>query len=320
MNFLNIKGLRLFWWLWFSLFAVAGVCHAEPIKIVFFSSDSLTSTERCMRGARKVLEKEHEDIVFHDFLIHQRIDQNFRTVDSVKSIQPNLIITIGSSATEFAKDNFADIPIIFAAVKYPAISGYVPSLEHPGGNITGASLNIPVDVQFRYFKRVIPNLRTIGVLYTDNTASLIPPARIVAQQMGLVLEAIKITDKTELPGALDKLAKDAQGLWSVADPNLFDPPSTRYILLNAMRKGVPVMGFSRYVVESGALFALDFDYKAVGFQAGSVANRVLTGEKPGDISVTSVDVIWFHYNEKTAKHMAVVIPEELVAIAKEVYR
>jgi len=320
MNFLNIKGLRLILFLWLGLFAVAGVCHAQSIDIVFFSSDSLTSTERCMRGAKKVLEKEHAEVVFHDFLIHQSPDQHLKTVDSVRAIRPSVILTIGSSATEFAKQNFEDIPIVFAAVKYPALSGYVPTLYRPGGNITGASLNIPVDVQFKYFKRVIPGLNKIGVLYTENTASLIPPAAIVAKQMGLVLEAVKITDKTELPRALETLAMDVQGIWSVADPNLFDPQSTRYILLNAMRKGVPVMGFSRYVVESGALFALDFDYKAVGFQAGSVANRILSGEKPGDISVTSVDVIWFHHNEKTAKDMSVVIPEELVAIAKEVYR
>jgi putative ABC transport system substrate-binding protein len=320
MNFLNIKSLRLILWVWLGFVATTEMCQAEPINIAFFSSDSLTSTERCMRGAKKVLKRDNENINFHDFLIHQNVDQNLRTVDSVRAVRPDLIITIGSSATRFAKDNFDDIPIVFAAVKYPALSGFVPTLYQPGGNVTGASLNIPVDVQFKYFKRVIPGLKKIGVLYTDNTASLIPPASIVARQMGLELEAVKISDKTELPRALDKLARDVQGIWSVADPNLFDPQSTRYILLNAMRKGIPVMGFSRYVVESGALFALDFDYKAVGFQAGSVANRVLAGEKPGNIDVTSVDVIWFHYNEKTARHMSVEIPEELVAIAKEVYR
>ena len=298
----------------------AGAGHSRSINIVFFSSDSLTSTDRCVRGAKKVLQSEHDHVTFHDFLIHQAPGRNSQTVDSVRAINPDVIITVGSSATEFARDNFNDIPVVFAAVKYPALSGYVASLDHPGGNITGASLNIPVDVQFRYFKRVIPGLKKIGVLYTDNTASLIPQARIVADQMGLELKAVKIADKTELPHALEDFATKVQGIWSVADPNLFDPQSTRYILLNAMRKGIPVMGFSRYVVESGALFALDFDYKAVGFQAGSVAARILNGEKPANISVTSVDVIWFHYNEKTARHMAVSIPEELVAIAKEVYR
>jgi len=87
-----------------------------------------------------------------------------------------------------------------------------------------------------------------------------------------------------------------------------------------MRKGIPFMGFSRHVVESGALFALDFDYKAVGQQAGQIVNQIIAGEDPGQISVTLADVIWFHYNEKTAKHINVQIPGEMIAVAKEVYR
>ena len=83
---------------------------------------------------------------------------------------------------------------------------------------------------------------------------------------------------------------------------------------------MPFMGFSRYVVESGALFALDFDYKAVGYQAGAIVNRILSGESPSAISVTRADVIWFHYNEATAKRINITIPEDLAAVAKEVYR
>ena len=80
------------------------------------------------------------------------------------------------------------------------------------------------------------------------------------------------------------------------------------------------MGFSKYVVESGALFALDFDYKAVGRQAGEIANKILSGIRPSAIEVTTADVIWFHYNEKTAERINITIPEELAAVAKEVYR
>jgi putative ABC transport system substrate-binding protein len=158
------------------------------------------------------------------------------------------------------------------------------------------------------------------VLYTDNTASLIPPARIVAHELGLELVALKINDERELPGALDSLALMVDGIWSVADYNLFGPQSTRYILLNTVRKRIPFMGFSQHVVESGALFALDFDYKAVGIQAGNIVNRILAGESPRNIEVTSADIIWFHYNENTAKRIKVAIPEELASVAKEVYR
>lgn len=294
---------------------------SDRIDIAVFMSDSLTATLRTLHGAKKMITRQHPQTTFHSFYINQSSD-NVRPiiVDSVDIIKPTLLLTIGSSATRFAQDNFSGIPIVFAAVKYPVLSGFVESTARPGGNITGASIDVPVDVQFRYFKRIVPDLKIIGVLYTNNTASLIPRARAEAKGLRLTLVAVKVSDTRELPKALDSLAAAVDGIWSLADPNLFDPQSTKYILLNSLRKGIPFMGFSRHVVESGALFALDFDYKAVGRQAGEISNRIIKGERPQNISVTSADVIWFHYNEKTAKHIDITIPDELAAVAKEIYR
>ncbi len=294
---------------------------AQPaLPIAVLMSDSLTATSRTLHGARKAIVREHANVEFHTYLVGQGPEVDRAIVDSLNALHPRLVLTIGSAATSLAKENFHDIPIVFAGVMYPVLSGFVESTRTPGKNITGASLDIPVEVQFKYFKKIIPGIKSIGVLYTANTASLISSAKVVASQMGIDLVAVPVNDGKELPQALDSLAARVQGIWSVADPALFDPQATRYILLNTLRKGIPFMGFSRYVVESGALFALDFDYKAVGIQAGQIANRILGGESPGSISVSAADVIWFHYNERTAQHINVQIPEELVAVAKEVYR
>jgi len=292
----------------------------EKLPIAVLMSDSLTSTSRTLHGAKKAILRSNPNVEFSDYLTGQSADADSAIIKSLKALHPRLVLTIGSAATSLAKQNFTTTPIVFACVMYPVLSGFVESTRTPGGNVTGASLDVPVEVQFRYFKKIIPDIRTIGVLYTTNTASLITAAKIVAGQMGLELVALPINNGKDLPQALDSLAGLVQGIWSVADPALFDPQATRYILLNTLRKGIPFMGFSRYVVESGALFALDFDYKAVGMQAGQIANRVLKGEPAGNISVSAADVIWFHYNEKTAQHINVRIPEELVAVAKEVYR
>jgi putative ABC transport system substrate-binding protein len=307
--------------------AVALVCllgAASPVfgraRIAVLMSDSLTSTMRTLHGAQKVIRRENSQATFHSFLISRSSDEILRMVDTVRTIRPTLLLTIGSSATRFAQESFPDIPTVFAAVMYPVLSGFVESTARPGKSITGASIDVPIDVQFKYFKKIVPNLKRIGVLYTDSTASLIPLAAAKAEGLNLKLVPVKVSDTRELPQALDSLAAVVEGIWSLADPNLFDPRSTRYILLNTARKGIPFMGFSRHVVASGALFALDFDYKAVGHQAGEIANRIINGEEPQNISVTSADVIWFHFNEKTAKHIGIVIPEELSAVAKEVYR
>ncbi|MFH1686404.1 MAG: ABC transporter substrate-binding protein [bacterium] len=320
----SVKGLRLaLQWMVIAGCLLAGAgsgraLAATPVAILV--RDSLTSTERCLTGIKKVITREHSEVTFHTFHILDDPGQNLRVLDSMTAVGPRLILTIGSSATQFAKEKFRDVPIVFASVKYPVLSGFVESLEKPGGNISGASLNIPVDIQFRYFHQVVPDLKRVGVLYTEDTKSLMTQAKVVAGEVGLELIPVLVEDMKQLPEALDSIARSCDGMWSVADPKLFDPRSTKFILLNTIRKSLPLMGFSRHVVESGALFALDFDYKAIGFQAGAVANRILAGENPAGIPVTQVDALWFHYNEKTAQHINIVMPEELVAIAKEVYR
>ncbi|KAA3635301.1 MAG: hypothetical protein DWP97_05020 [Calditrichaeota bacterium] len=292
----------------------------KPTKIVILVGDDLTSTKRTVRGAKKVIQIEHPNAEFATHIINISETNKSALIDTINIEAPSLILTIGSSPTQFAKDNFKNTPIIFSSVKYPVLSGFVNSIKYPGKNITGASINIPTDVQFEKFKEIIPNLKKIGVLYTENTEPLIPQAKIIAEELGLELVALKVTNERDLPKMLDSLASNVQGIWSVADHNLFKPKSTRYILINTLRKRIPFMGFSKYVVESGALFALDFDYKAVGLQAGSIVNKVLSGENPANISVTTADVIWFHYNEKTAERIKITIPPELAAVAKEVYR
>ena len=311
----------LFWLTALLCLATWGdMAHAGSKHIVILKSDDMTATSRSVHGVRKMVGREHPDAEFHVLSVSHSPETDIQVIDSITTLKPKVIITVGSSATRLARDSFSDIPIVFCAVKYPVLSGFVASLDHPGGNVTGASLNIPTDIQFSYFKKIIPSIKRLGVLYTSNTSDLIEPARAIATRQGITLVPVLVESNKDLPKALDSLASIVEGIWSVADPNLFSSKSTRYILLNALRKRIPFMGFSRNVVESGALFALDFDYKAVGFQAGEIANKILAGARPDSINVTNADVLWFHYNENTAKHIDVTIPDELVAVAKEVYR
>ncbi len=290
------------------------------VHLAVLKSDNLVSTKRAISGAKSIVRKKYENVVFHEFLIDQSSNSDKEIIDTINSHIPTLILTIGTNATFFAQEHFKKFPVVFSSVRYPVLSGIVKSMNRPGGNITGASLNIPNDVQFRTLVDIIPNIQNIGVLYSDYTKDLITSAAKTVKKIGLNLIAIPVNQPKDLPSAVDSLIKSCQGIWSVADPNLFNSQSTRYILLNSIRKGIPFMGFSRHVVESGALFALDLDHKGVGRQAGHIIIKVIEGEKPGNIPVSLVDLIWFHYNEKTASHIDIIIPDKYSAVAKKVYR
>lgn len=294
--------------------------NAQDIPLAIVYPDSLKSTLRTMRGIKSSINKQKDDVKFHEYLLSSSQPEIERIVSQINKLNPKLILTIGSFATQEMSDKIKNKPIVFSAVLNPETSGFVKSKNNPGGRITGASLDIPPKIQYKYFKQVITDLKKIGVLYSDETANLIPPAKAVASESGLELIAIKINTEKDIPGALDKLENMTDGIWSVADKKIFSSRSTRYILLNTLRNGIPFMGFSRNLVESGALFALDFDYKDIGRQAGKIALKVLAGKDPARISVATPSIIWFHYNEKTAKHINVKVPDDLVAIAKEVYR
>ncbi len=298
---------------------VAGA-SAETVKLAITYSDSLKSTIRTMRGIRSSINREFETVIYDEYILTSDAGQNAKNIQKLKDSDVRLILTIGSFATKIVSDNIKDKPIIFSAVLNPETSGFVNSLRKPGGNITGASLDIPPDIQFKYYKRVLDGLKYLGVLYTDETANLIPPAKVLATAAGIKLFTIKINSEKDIPPALDSLNKICDGLWSVADFNIYSPRSTKYILLNTLRNGKPFMGFSKNLVESGALFGLSYDYKDIGRQTGRIAAKVISGKNPANISVAVPSIIWFHYNEKTANHINITIPEDLAAVAKEVYR
>jgi putative ABC transport system substrate-binding protein len=298
----------------------ASTSRSESITLAISYSDSLKTTIRVLRGLKSSIEKRYNQVVFKEFLITSNKVENERQLNLIKELDPKLILCVGSYATQIVSEKIDNKPIIFSAVLNPETSGFIESLERPGGNLTGASLDIPPDIQFKYFKRVMGSLKSLGVLYSEETKNLIPPARALAGHAGIKLHTIEIKHEKEIPNALDSLIQICDGLWSVADFNIYSPRSTRFILLNTLRRGKPFMGFSKNLVESGALFALDYDYKDIGRQAGKIACEVLSGRPPGTIPVAVPSIIWFHYNEKTAKHINVEIPEDLAAVAKEVYR
>ncbi len=297
-----------------------GTLSAQDLKLAVVHSDSTEATLRTIKGIRSAINAQYSAVTFYEVFLPGDNASLDKSIETIKNINPYLILTVGTFATQVVSDRIKDKPIVFSAVLNPETSGFVRSLSNPGGNITGSSLDIPADIQFQYFKRVIKDLKRIGVLYTSETENLIPPARTMAKAAGLELIAIKINTDKDIPAALDSLDKCADGIWSVADRNIFSPGSTRFILLNTLRNSKPFMGFSRNLVESGALFALDFDYKDIGRQAGKIAVDVISGKAPANIAVAVPGIIWFHYNEKTARHIKVSIPEDLAAVAKEVYR
>jgi len=295
--------------------------HASAaVNIAIVSIDQEATTLRTIRGITKAISSYNIDAVFTENVLNGDPGHDRQVMANLSGLNPRLFITIGSYATSVISNEFPNYPIIFATVINPQASGFVESLKHPGGNITGAALDIPPDIQFKNFEHLVGQIKTLGVLYSSETENIIRQATVAARQLGIELMALKVDSEKEIPQAIDSLCNICDALWSVADQRIYTPQSTKHIILQTLRYQIPMMGFSMSLVEAGGLFTLDFDFKDIGRQAGESAVRVLHGATPGDIPVTTPGIIYFKYNEKTADRIKIDIPEDMLAVAKEVIK
>lgn len=239
----------------------------------------------------------------------------------IKRVKPDLVLAMGTTAALAAKKNLKEIPIVFCMVLNPVSSGLAGSMRSPGGNITGASLDIPLETQFQYMKWVVTGLKSVGVIYNpEETGALVREASRVAGSMNLSFLAKPVHSEREVPGAMEDLLNNIDILWSVADGMVFSPQSTQHILLNTLRTGTPFMGLSSSFVKAGALMALSCDYADIGKQAAEIAIRILNGGNPRDIPIAVPRKLSLCINLKTAEHIGLRVSKSVIESADEVIK
>jgi putative ABC transport system substrate-binding protein len=293
---------------------------ADEKKIVILKSSSSPSFLKAEDGFKKQIRKGEIEAVLIEYDVSDESKEEQKMVESVRDLEPDLIVTIGSRSTALVSQRLKDIPTVFCMVLNPVSSGFVQSMRSSQNNLTGASLDIPVRIQLEKFKLIVPRLKKLGVLFTPDSKQVIMEAKGVCQNIGIELVPELIHSEKEIPEAVEALAQEVDGLWAVADTVIFTPQSTQYILLYTLRNGVPFMGLSPSFVKAGALFTLACDHKDVGRQTGELALRVLSGEEPSQVPVTIPRMIYLCLNLRTADQIDLKIPEKIVSVAKEVFK
>lgn len=300
---------------------------AQEKRIVIVKSSNSPSFLKAEEGFKKEIRKSEIEAILMEYDVSDLKVQNSheakgerQIAQKIRELKPDLIVTIGSRSTAIVSQELKDIPIVFCMVLNPVSSGFVQSMNSSGNNLTGASLDIPFRIQLEKFKLIIPDLRRLGVLYTQDSKQVIIEAQSECRKIGIELVGELISSEKEIPEAIDALAQEVDGLWAVADTIIYTPQSTQYILLYTLRNGLPFMGLSPSFVKAGALFTLACDHKDVGRQAGELALRILSGEEPSQVPITIPRMIYLCLNLRTAEQIDLKIPEKIVSVAKEVFK
>ncbi len=296
-----------------------GQVFAQETGVLVICGDKLESTLRTIKGVKQGLMASGPEVRIETITITPGSDETETIGRKIAEFSPDVVVTVGSRCTRLARTLISDIPIVFASVLNPVTSGFVKSFDLPGEMMTGASLDISVNIQLEKFRQLVPSVEKIGVLYSDRTAYIVEEAEQWASGRSVEIVAYEVEAARDVPKALESVIKSCDGLWAIPDELIYTPQSTKRILLESFRNRIPVMGFSPTFVKSGALFALSVDHKFIGLQAGDLVVKVLGGMKPAELPVTTPEAPYLYINRNTAEKLRLDVNPDFYTVAKEVY-
>lgn len=226
---------------------------------------------------------------------------------SLSRASPACIVTVGTLATKVVLGAAPIAPVVFAMVLYPEQNGF---LRRPGHRVTGASLDVPFDVQFGFVRRLLPQAKRVGVLFhPDETGTVVEAALAPAARHGFTLVPKKVGGPGDVLQNADAILGEVDALWAVADSRVFTQATTGSIVLASLRHHVPMIGLASAQVRAGALAAFTCDYAEGGEQAAALALQILAGD--GTPPVTTPTRIGVVVNFKSADHLGTTIPADL---------
>ena len=233
---------------------------------------------------------------------------------SSKNVALMCAIATPSATACYAAAEDKNIPVVFNAITDPGEAGLTT------GNITGVSDKLPVDPQLELIRKLQPDAKTIGIIYTTsepNSVSTIAEYKEKAGNYGFTIEAIGVADQASVTQAADTLInKKVDCITNLTDNNVVGVlPS---ILEKTNAAGIPVYGSEIEQVKKGCVASAGIDYVELGKMAGKLAAQILKGEaKASDLPYETVTEYSTYINSDAASAMGITVPSDVAAKAIE---
>jgi putative ABC transport system substrate-binding protein len=237
------------------------------------------------------------------------------------SLQPDIILASSIPATVALQRETGTIPIVFAGVADPVASGIVARLDRPGGNVTGFAVEeASVEGKLALLSEIVPGLKRAAIMFNPDfpAASVVMPSlETAARSVKVVLIMAPVHSDAEIETAIIAVGSEPGG-GLVVPGDAFTTVHRAPIISAVARNNVPAVYGASEFARDGGLLSYAADAVDTVRRAATYVDRILRGEKPGDLPVQLPTKYEMVVNLKTAKALGLTVPPSIMLRADEV--
>jgi putative ABC transport system substrate-binding protein len=236
--------------------------------------------------------------------------------------QPDIILAHGVPETAALQRQTRTIPVVFASAGDPVASGIVPRLDRPGGNVTGFGI-LEASLAGKWLEllsEIAPGLKRAAIMFHADigpASTYMPSFEMAAGSLKVDPITAPVRSYEEIETAIMTLGREPGG-GLVVMPDVFLGGHRAPIILAAARNNVPAVFPSSSFARDGGLLSYGIDVPDNYRRAATYVDRILRGEKPGDLPVQFPTKFEMVVNLKTAKALGLTVPQSIVLRADEV--
>jgi putative ABC transport system substrate-binding protein len=308
-----------------ALCAILALAEAQPTKIArvgFLAPQgrSLPLFDAFRKGLVDLGYVEGQNLVLEPRFAEGHYERFPELFAELIGLKVDVLVVTGAVTARAAKKAATDIPIVFAVVVDPVADSVVPSLQRPGGNITGVTSFDPQQAtkQFQLFKEVIPGLKRVAILGDQGVSeALMKASEEQARALGIQPQRLRLAGPTpDLEAAFAAINQGHANAVLVLEEPVLGVHATKIAELAAKHHLATMFPPSR--VAAGGLIAYGTSQVEAIRRMAAYVDKILKGAKPGDLPVEAVTRYELLVNLKTAKEIGVTIPANVRERANQV--
>lgn len=291
---------------------------SKVFKIGITQISDHPSLDNCRKGFIEGLKNEGftegENIEIEFVGAQDDMAKNTQIAQKFASSGKDLVCGIATPSAQALYAACADkkIPVIFNAVSDPVAAKLAKSKTEALAGVSGVSDKLPVEDQLKLIRKILPDAKKIGILYSTgeaNSISTLKEYKELAPKYDFEIVDKGISKKADIPAAADVVLNEVDCITNMTDNTVV--ASLAIILDKANAKKIPVFGSEEEQVSNGCIACAGLDYVQLGIQAGEMAAKVLKGTDISTIPYETITQSNISVNEKVAEQLGISIPDDI---------